>query len=47
MMKMEILLSNRWNEGVAVLDTTRLNNNYQEIKIDGYDKPILIDPNSD
>ena len=33
---------------MAVIDTNKLNNDYQDIKIDGYDvKPILIDPNSD
>ena len=37
-----------WSEGVAVIDTNRLKNDYQDIKIDGYDvKPILVNPNSD
>ena len=43
-----LTIEQEWNEGVAVRDTTRLNNIFEDIKIDGYDvKPIIIDPNLD
>ena len=43
-----LTLEQEWSEGVAVIDTTRSNNIFQDLKIDGYDiKPITIDPNLD
>ena len=43
-----LTIEQEWNEGVAIRDTTRLNNIFEDIKIDGYDvKPIIIDPNLD
>ena len=43
-----LIVEQEWIEGIAVEDTTRLDNNFQDIKIDGYEvKPILVDPNSD
>ena len=43
-----ITVEQEWSEGVSVIDTNRLKNDYQDIKIDGYDvQPILVDPNSD
>ena len=43
-----LTVEQEWSEGVSVIDTNRLKNDYQDIKIDGYDvKPILVDPNSD
>ena len=42
-----LTVEQEWSEGVSVIDTNRLKNDYQDIKIDGYDvKPILVDPNS-
>ena len=43
-----LTIEQEWNEGVAIRDTTRSNNIFEDIKIDGYDiKPITIDPNLD
>ena len=43
-----LTIKQEWSEGVAVIDTTRSDNIYENLKIDGYDiKPISIDPNTD
>ena len=44
----DLVVEQEWIEGIAIEDTTRLDNIFQDIKIDGYEvKPIIVDPNSD